>query len=169
VHHPGADEGFLTENRVYPNDDAAIVVTVNADFGDAQDDIANQIERLIFGQPAPPKRDPRRPRPTIDATVRPQDLALAHILVDQLAAGTLDRKLLTPDLDAYFSPAVRADYRASLGPLGPPQAFERLQSAKISGQDVSVYRLMWGKEWGAAILRLAPDGRVSSFKIYAPV
>ncbi|THD50671.1 serine hydrolase domain-containing protein [Phenylobacterium sp.] len=169
VKHPGSEEGFLTENRIYPDDGAAVVVTVNADFGDAQDDIADQLEHLIFDLPPPPERNPRRSRPTVDAAIRPQDVALAHKLVSQLASGTLDRRLLSADANHYFTPATLADYRDSLGPLGEPIAFERLQSAHIGEHDVSVYRLMWANEWVAAILRCAPDGRVVSFKIYAPL
>jgi D-alanyl-D-alanine carboxypeptidase len=169
VYHPGSEHGFLTENRVYPDDDAAVVVMVNGDFGNAQADIADQIERLIFDLPTPPKRNPRRPRPNVDEAVRPEDLALAHKLVDQLASGTLDRSLLTSDVNSYFSPAVLSDYRDSLEPLGAPEAFERLESNRTGGQDASIYRLMWANEWLVAVLRRDPDGRVASFKIYAPL
>jgi hypothetical protein len=169
LYHPGSEPGFLTENRVYPDDEAAVVVMVNGDFGNAQADIADQIERLIFNLPTPPKRDPRRARPNVDEAVRPEDLALAHKLTDQLARGTLDRSLLTQDVNNYFSPAVLADYRSSLEPLGAPEAFERLQSNRMGGQDVSIYRLMWANEWLVAVLRRDPGGRVASFKIYAPL
>ncbi len=169
IYHPGSEHGFLTENRVYPDDEAAVVVMVNGDFGNAQADIADQIERVIFDLPQQPKRNPRRLRPNVDEAVRPEDLALAHKLVDQLARGTLDRSLLTPDVDSNFSPAVLADYRVSLEALGVPEAFERLQSNRSGGQDASIYRLMWANEWLVAVLRRDPDGRVASFKIYAPL
>ena len=170
IHHPGSEHGFLTENRIYPDDDAAVAVMVNGgDFGDAQDGIADLIEQLIFALPPPPRRDPRRPRPNVDETIRPQDLALARKLVSQLSSGTLDRSLLDGDAKAYFSPTALADYRDSLGPLGPPVAFERLQSLRIGGQDVSTYRLMWADQWLAAVLRLEPDGRVASFMVFAPL
>jgi D-alanyl-D-alanine carboxypeptidase len=169
VFHPGSEHGFLTENRVYPDDGTAVVVMVNGDFGAAQADIADQIERLIFELPTPTKRDPRRPRPNVDEAVRPEDLALAHKLVDQLTSGTLDRSLLTSDVDKFFSPAVLEDYRSSLQPLGAPEAFERLQSNRSGGQDTSIYRLMWPNEWLVAVLRRDPDGRVASFQIYAPL
>jgi CubicO group peptidase (beta-lactamase class C family) len=169
VKHPGSEEGFFTENRIYPDDGAAVVVTVNGDFGDAQDDIADDVEHLILGLPAPPKRAPRRARPTIDAAVRPQDVALAHKMFDQLAGGKLDRGLLTADASLWFTPTAVADYRDSLGPLGAPTAFERLQSQKIDGQDVSIYRLMWAEQWVALVMRVDPDGRVAVFKVFAPV
>jgi hypothetical protein len=169
IRHPGSEEGFLTENRVYPDDGAAVVVTVNGDFGDAQDDIADQIEQMVLGLPTSPKPDPRAPRTTIDAAVRPQDLVVANRMFDQLAAGRLDRSLLTADANAYFTPIAVADYRKSLGPLGPPTAFERLRNLEIDGQRVSVYRLMWADQWMAAVMRLDPDGRVAVFKIFAAV
>jgi hypothetical protein len=90
-------------------------------------------------------------------------------MFDQLAGGRLDRSLLTADANMYFTPIAVADYRDSLGPLGAPMAFERLQSQKIDGQDVSVYRLMWADQWVAAVMRVDPDGRVAVFKVFAPV
>jgi D-alanyl-D-alanine carboxypeptidase len=168
VAHNGSDHGFLTENRIYPDDNAAVVVMVNADFGHAEADIADEIEHLILGGPAPAKRDPRRPRSNVDAAIRPQDLVLARHLIDQLAVGTLDRNLLGPDAQAYFSPTVAADYRDSLAPLGPLVSFERLQAGESGGEATSIYRLMWRDEWLIAILRREPEGRVTSFKIYAP-
>jgi len=168
VFHAGANRGFLTENRIYPNDGAAVVVMVNADFGNAQADIADEIEHLVLNTPPPAKRDPRRPRPNIDPAVRPQDVVLAHKLVAQLTKGALDRSLLGPDAKAYFSPTVLADYRQSLGHLGAPIAFERLQNGNFGGEEVSIYRLMWKDQWLVAILRRQPEGAVMSFKIYAP-
>ena|SRR3569623_940124 len=168
VTHNGADHGFLTENRIYPNDDAAVVVMVNADFGNAQADIADEIEHLILGVPTPAKRDPRRPRPNVDAAIRPQDVVLACKLVEDLTAGTLDRSQLGADAKAYFSPTVLADYRDTLSRLGAPIAFERLQTGDFGGEEASIYRLMWKDEWLVAILRREPEGRVTSFKIYAP-
>jgi D-alanyl-D-alanine carboxypeptidase len=168
VKHPGSEQGFLTENRIYPDDRAAVVVTVNGDFGDAQDGIADLIEHVILGLPAPPERNPRRARPNIDEAVRPQDVALAHKMFDQLASGKLDRSLLTADANVYFTPTAVADYRDSLGSLGAPMAFERLQSLKIDGQDVSTYRLMWADQWAAAVMRVDPDGRVAVFQVFAP-
>ena len=168
LEHPGSEQGYLTENRIYPDDDAAIVVGVNGDFGDAQNAIADQIERLILGLPAPPTPDPRRARTAVDAAVRPRDLALAHRMFEQLAGGRLDRRVLTADANLYFTPTAVADYRASLAPLGAPSVFERLRSLSIDGQDVSVYRLLWADQWMAAVMRVDPDGRVAVFKVFAP-
>ncbi|MDB5444118.1 MAG: serine hydrolase [Phenylobacterium sp.] len=169
IHHPGSEFGYLTENRIYPDDGAAVVVMVNGDFGDPQDEIADQIEGLLLAQPPAAKHDPRRPRPTVDAAVRPQEVALAHRLYDQVAAGKLDRSLLTPDANAYFSRIALADYRRSLAPLGPPTAFERLMGDRIDGLDVSLYRLLWPDQLLVAVLRTEPGGRVASFTIFSPL
>ena len=92
-------------------------------------------------------------------------------MFDQLAGGTLDRQaLLTADANLLVQaspPRAVADYRGSLGPLGAPMAFERLQSLKIDGQDVSTYRLMWADQWVAAIMRASIlVGAWRLFKIY---
>ncbi|MBS0360869.1 MAG: hypothetical protein JSR98_05785, partial [Proteobacteria bacterium] len=168
VAHNGSEHGFLTDNRIYPNDGAALVVMVNADFGNAPADIADEVEHLVLGTPTPVKRDPRRPRPNIDPAVRPQDVVLARQLLDQLTSDSLDRRLLGSDAKAYFSPTVLADYRDTLARLGAPSSFERLQNADFGGEQASIYRLMWKNDWLVAIMRREPDGLVTSFKIYAP-
>ena len=54
VQHPGSEHGFLTENRVCPDDEAAVVVMVNGDFGNAQADIADHTARLLNERERPP-------------------------------------------------------------------------------------------------------------------
>jgi D-alanyl-D-alanine carboxypeptidase len=101
IRHDGVTSGFAAENRIYPDDRAAIVVLVNADFAQLQ--VANQIEEMLLnvsspkeiGAPQPPSRSPT---PPIDANA----LAVAKQLTAQLRTGDLDRKPLTPDVDAYF-------------------------------------------------------------------
>jgi len=120
VTHDGEAVGFLSQNTVYPEEKAAIVVLTNADFGDAYTSIAAGIAKIVL--PAAP----------VDAAETAKT-AQAHALFDQFAAGTLDRGLLTADANYYFTPIALSDYHASLGALGAPKGFEPLRGPRLRG------------------------------------
>ena len=148
VHHGGAHVGFLSEDRVYPNDKAAVIVFVNADFGDAHTVIADRIEGMILGQ------DP--------------DTAAARALFDQLRRGAPDRSRYTANFNAYLTPQVIADHRASLAPLGEPQSFVRLRPARLRGGFTSeVFEVRYPSRKLTISMRAEPDGgKVEEFLIY---
>ena len=118
VEHSGEAVGFLTENIVYPDDKAAVVVFTNADFGNAYSSIARDIAQLIL------------PPPTGGEAA---ETAEARRVFDSLRAGTLDRSLLTADANYYFTATALADYRASLSALGEPQSFVALREPRLRG------------------------------------
>ncbi|MET3439205.1 serine hydrolase domain-containing protein [Sphingomonas sp. 1185] len=120
VEHSGEAVGFLTENIVYPDDKAAVVVAVNAWFADAQGRIAKGISDIVL------------PAPKADAG---DAAALDRIrrVYAQLQAGRLDRSLLTEDAAYYFTPATIADYRSSLSPLGAPKTIEQTGKTRLRG------------------------------------
>jgi D-alanyl-D-alanine carboxypeptidase len=167
IRHDGVTSGFAAENRIYPDDRAAIVVLVNADFAQLQ--VANQIEEMLLnvsspkeiGAPQPPSRSPT---PPIDANA----LAVAKQLTAQLRTGDLDRKPLTPDVDAYFSNDVVADYGRTLSKLGEPSNFVQLKHDRIGGLNASLYEVTWPNQTLIAVLRQDPDGKVASFVMFAP-
>ncbi|WP_343528160.1 serine hydrolase domain-containing protein [Sphingomonas sp.] len=120
VEHSGEAVGFLTENIVYPDDKAAVVVAVNAWFADAQSRIAKGISSIILRAPKPSAEDAA----ALDRTRQ---------VYTQLQAGKLDRSLLTEDAAYYFTPATMADYRASLSPLGVPTKIEQVGRTRLRG------------------------------------
>jgi CubicO group peptidase (beta-lactamase class C family) len=107
ITHTGEAVGFLTSNIVFPHDREAIVVEVNAWFGNATGTIARGITAILH------------PRGATDEAAT----AAARALYDQLRNGRLDRSLLTANANFYFTPEVLHDYQASLAPLGDPQSF----------------------------------------------
>jgi CubicO group peptidase (beta-lactamase class C family) len=148
VHHGGAHVGFLSEDRVYPDDKAALIVFVNADFGDAHTVIADRIEGMLLGQ------DP--------------DTAAARALFDQLRRGQPERSRYTANFNAYLTPQVIADHRASLMPLGEPQSFVRLRPARLRGGFTSeVFEVRYPKQKLTISMRAEPNGgQVEEFLIY---
>ncbi|HWK35391.1 serine hydrolase domain-containing protein [Sphingomonas sp.] len=110
IEHSGEAVGFLSENIVFPDQKAAVVVLTNSWFGNATGTIARGIVRTVM---PPPEA----------AGIEAAYAARARKLFDQLRAGTLDRSQLTEDANYYFDATAQADYKASLGPLGDPVTF----------------------------------------------
>jgi len=123
VEHTGEAVGFLSENIVYPDDKAAVVVLVNSDFSNAFTSIAGQIADLVLPAAAGAG--------TADAETA--KTAHARAVFDELRAGTLDRSTMTEDANYYFDATASADYRDSLGKLGEPTEFKLLRPARLRG------------------------------------
>jgi D-alanyl-D-alanine carboxypeptidase len=117
VLHGGEAVGFLSTNTVFPRDREAIVVLVNAWFGNAHDQIARGITDVLHPEAAGDE----------------QAVAFARRIYDQLRAGRIDRGLLTEDANYYFTDEVLRDYQGSLGPLGDPQSFVAAGPARLRG------------------------------------
>ncbi len=134
VEHSGEAVGFLSENIVYPADKAAIVVLVNADFSDAFATIAQEIAGVIL-----PAATPGTPSGEAAETAR------ARRVFDMLRTGTLDRAVLTEDMNYYFTPVALDDYKTSLSALGEPQKFEAQGGPRLRGGFVNRnYRVDYG-------------------------
>ena len=120
VEHSGEAVGFLTENVVFPDDKAAVIVFTNGDFGNAYSAAAREIAGVIL--PAAPV-----------AAGETAQTAQARRVFDSLRAGTLDRTTMTADSNFYFTAAALADYRTSLAALGEPSSFELRGAPKLRG------------------------------------
>jgi CubicO group peptidase (beta-lactamase class C family) len=126
IDHGGEAVGFLSTNTVFPHDREAVVVLVNAWFGNAHDRIARGITDVLHPQ----------------ATSDEESVAVARGIYEQLRAGRIDRALFTADANYYFTDQVLGDYRDSLGPLGDPQSFTAAGPPRLRGGFVNRnYRL----------------------------
>lgn len=110
VYHGGEAVGFLSTNVVAPDAKFAVVSLVNADFGDANDKIAQNIVKQFL--PAAKSDDVETARTD-----------LAKSVFAGLQQGRIDRGLFTEDANYYFTAQAIADYRDSLAPLGAPTSF----------------------------------------------
>jgi CubicO group peptidase (beta-lactamase class C family) len=145
IEHSGGQSGFLSENRVYPDDRAAIVVLTNADFGNANGAIAERIQAILF--------------PDTDRT------RVARDLYEMLSHGRIDRSRFTPNANAYFSEAALKDFASSLGPLGEPETFVQRNKSLRGGMTFEIYRLTFRDRALAVTLRAYPDGQVEQFLV----
>jgi CubicO group peptidase (beta-lactamase class C family) len=148
ISHGGEAVGYLSENRIYPDDRTAIVVLDNADFGNAQTSIADSIENVLFADAG--------------------DVSRARAVFEGLRQGRIDRTQFTANGNYYFTPQAIADYKASLAPLGEPKSFTRDRSSLRGGFTAEVYTLDYGTKKLTLVLRAepGPNGRIEQFTIY---
>lgn len=131
IEHSGEAVGFLSENIVFPDDKAAVVVFINSWSSDAYQTLAQRLASIVLVPPAPDAADSVA-------------LAQARTVFDQLRGGTLDRGLLTDDANFYFTATTLDDYRTSLAPLGAPTAFVQTGMARLRGGFVNrVFRVSY--------------------------
>jgi D-alanyl-D-alanine carboxypeptidase len=121
--HGGAVSGFVSLNTVYPDQGAAIVVFANEDGSSATGMIAREIAPLLLTE----AKDPDAARA----------LEQARRIFDGLLAGKIDRGLLTPDADTYFTRQVLDDAAASLKAQGP---LESLKQTSVELRGGMTYR-----------------------------
>jgi CubicO group peptidase (beta-lactamase class C family) len=147
VSHGGEISGFLAENRIWPDDKAAVVVLTDADFGGAQTAIADRIAAVLF--------------PGDNSQTQ-----TARALFDQLRRGEIDRARFTENGNAYFSAQALADFKSSLGPLGEPSGFIRRSFAMRGGMTSEVYDVTYPGRKLRIVMRAYPDGRVEQFMVH---
>jgi D-alanyl-D-alanine carboxypeptidase len=148
ISHGGEAAGYLSENRIYPDDRAAIVVLDNADFGDAQTALADAIEGILFADSG--------------------DTSRALSVYRALREGRIDRDAFTRNGNFYFTATTLADYRASLAPLGEPKSVSRDSTALRGGLTAEKYTLDFGTKKLTIVLRAepGPNGRIEQFTVY---
>jgi CubicO group peptidase (beta-lactamase class C family) len=143
--HSGEIAGFVSENRIYPDDKAAIVVLTNIEANGAAGMIADRIADVIL----PP--DP------LDAKVKGVFFGLQK--------GQLDRTLLAPNLNDYFTAQTVGDFASSLGPLGDPYLFQRRGEQDRGGMKFRTYRIAFDKRTVSLTVYIMPDGKLEQLLV----
>ncbi len=128
IEHSGGLNGFTTLNMVYPAEDVAIGVLINGDTGTGK--LVKAVEDIVFASAsaAPVK---------VDLAAE----ALTKAALEQLAQGTIDRSLLHPNLDFFFTAQVLADYKTSLAPMGKLKTLKTVDHSERGGMDGWVYKM----------------------------
>lgn len=147
--HGGAVSGYTTTSQIFPDDKVAIVAYTNIYPGaaNAPGMIADRIARVIFTDP-PANADA---------------LSLARRIYAGLTKGTIDRSLLTPSANAFFTADVLADYARSLAPLGEPSEFTASGEGRRGGMVLRGYRVRAGGVVLDISMMALPDGTIDQF------
>ncbi len=150
--HGGAVSGCQTENSVFPDDRAAIVVFCNIYPGAAspQSEIASGIARIIFEK--------------TDAEAAAA-LDLAKAVFAGLQRGKIDRTLFSPNANAYLTAEVIGDFASSLGPLGEPTEFVLMSTNLRGGMTFRAYRIRCGGRMLELTTRILPDGKIEQYLV----
>ena len=88
-------------------------------------------------------------------------------IFEQLRAGKLDRTLLSPNANVYFTLQTVQDIAGSIAPLGPIQSFELKQSGTRGGMDYRTYEIKLAKRQLSLVTRSLPDGKLEQYMISA--
>jgi CubicO group peptidase (beta-lactamase class C family) len=165
LRHDGATSGFLTENRIYPDDGDAIAVAVNADFGSAQADIADGVQKMLLGElKDAPASGASAPQIVVDAGTT----ALAKQVLGDFERGRVERELFTANDLAYLTRQVRDDLRETLERLGPPTQVKLLRHEPWEGYDGSIHELSWKHRKLILVMLRTTDGRLDDFDLFSP-
>jgi D-alanyl-D-alanine carboxypeptidase len=145
--HGGEVTGFLTQNTVYPDERAAIVVMVNSDAGGPTDRIADRLASIVL------------PLNAKDRAVR--------AFFEELRHGKIDRSRLTVAGSAYFTAPVIADYQASVAKFGEPALFKLRRASERGGLDTRSYTVKSDDRALSVLVRMAPGEKIEQFTISA--
>jgi CubicO group peptidase (beta-lactamase class C family) len=119
LRHGGEVPGFLSENRIYPDDSSAIVVLENAEFGDAHKKVADAIENILFEYSG--------------------HVGLVRSLISDLRAGQIPKSKFTGNGKYYFNQAALSDYHTSLLMIGDLVDLHLRTISRRGRFDVEIY------------------------------
>ncbi len=146
IEHTGEGAGYLSENRIYPDEGVAVVVLTNTMSGRAFLDIADRVTYVML----PPSG---------------ADRTMLDVF-ESLQAGKPDMSQFTPDMQGYLSPDNVADFANTLGPLGAPVNFRLTGSSERGGMTYRGYRVTVA---GGKTLNLSTymtrDGKIEQFLV----
>ncbi|HEV2135927.1 MAG TPA: serine hydrolase domain-containing protein [Terracidiphilus sp.] len=117
IEHSGEVSGFVSDNEVLIDDGDAVAVLTNQDAVSAASSIAHLVAQVLIGK---------------QLSLSPVEQE-AYEIYRGLQDGKIDRKNLSPNLNAYFSEQALEDFKTSLGPLGEPTSFRLTRSVDRGG------------------------------------
>ncbi|HVA28181.1 MAG TPA: serine hydrolase domain-containing protein [Candidatus Baltobacteraceae bacterium] len=148
AHTTGLMDGYSGDAAISLEDGLDLVVLTNADKVSVV-----PLVKSLFAIVDPPKdralvADLSHPAQNEDPAIT----SLVKTVVRQLARGTLDRSLLTPDFSATLSDSATSADAARLQGLGTLTLVEYLEASHVAGETSVKYRLTFDR--GTAIVNL---------------
>jgi D-alanyl-D-alanine carboxypeptidase len=146
IEHSGEVTGFVSDNEVLIDDGVAVVVLTNHMAGGAEQ-IAQLVASTVAGS-------------TLTA---PETQTLA--IYRGLQKGEIDRGLLAPNLNDYFSAQTVADFHDSLGPLGEPLTFKQVDEKLRGGMTFRAFKIVYPGRQLVLTTFTYPDGKLEQFLV----
>jgi D-alanyl-D-alanine carboxypeptidase len=150
IEHSGEVSGFVSENLVFPDDRAAIIVLTNEMATSAASLIAKRITPLVLNLPA---------------TAPTEEEAQALSIFNGLADGRIDRTLFTNYCNAYFNQQTLDDFASSLKPLGPPLSFKQTKVEGRGGMTFRVFTVTFPDRNLEVTTYQMPDGKLEQYLV----
>ena len=150
IEHSGEVSGFVSENLVFPDDRAAIIVLTNEMATSAASLIAKRITPLVLNLPA---------------TAPTEEEAQALSIFNGLADGHIDRTLFTNYCNAYFNQQTLDDFASSLKPLGPPLSFKQTKVEGRGGMTFRVFSVTFPDRNLEVTTYQMPDGKLEQYLV----
>ncbi len=154
--HGGEVGGFVAENVVFPDRNAAIAVLTNEVASSAASQIAKEIMPLVLA----------------DAGSKVTSSKSSDRLADELKTiltglgqGQIDRSLFTADANSYFDDPALADFKRELAPLGEIKSVSRTYVHQRGGMTGSVYKVAFSGTALTISLYVMPDGKIEQLLI----
>jgi CubicO group peptidase (beta-lactamase class C family) len=147
ISHSGEVSGFVSDNEVLVDDSIAVAVLTNQDAVGAASTIARLAAPAVLNAPL--------------SAAEQQALDIFH----GLQQGKIDRSLLAPNLNDYFTPEAVADFQASLAPLGEPLTFRQASSSLRGGMTFRAFQIVYpGKRLNLTTYTY-PNGKLEQYLI----
>jgi D-alanyl-D-alanine carboxypeptidase len=150
IEHSGEVSGFVSENLVFPDDRAAIIVLTNEMATNAASLIAERITPVVLNLPA---------------TAPTEEEAQALSIFNGLADGHIDRTLFTNYCNAYFNQQTLDDFASSLKPLGPPLKFKQTKEEGRGGMTFRVFAVTFPDRELKVTTYQMPDGKLEQYLV----
>jgi len=147
IEHSGEVSGFVSDNQVFVDDGAAVAVLTNQDAVGAATTIARLASPVVIGIP-------------------PSDTEKQALDIYRgLQQGRIDRSLLAPNLNDYFTPEAIADYQSSLAPLGEPLTFRQTSESLRGGMTFHAFAITYPGKRLTLTTYTYPDGKLEQYLI----
>jgi D-alanyl-D-alanine carboxypeptidase len=149
VEHSGEVSGFVSDNEVLIDDGTAVAVLTNQDAVAAASTIVQLAASLVAGYPLS----------------APEQQALD--IYRGLQQGRIDRSLLAPNLNDYFTAEAIADFESSLAPLGEPLSLRQADEEPRGGMTFRAFDIVYPGSRLLLTTYTYPDGKLEQY-IVAP-
>ena len=147
IEHGGEVTGFVSDNEVLIDDGVAVAVLTNHMAGGAE-----EIAQLVAA--------------TVAGNAKQTDAEKQAIAIFRdLQKGHIDRSLLAPNLNDYFSEQTISDFRDSLAPLGEPLTFNQLHESLRGGMTFRVFRIVYPTRRLTLSTYTYPDGKLEQYLV----
>jgi CubicO group peptidase (beta-lactamase class C family) len=150
LEHGGEVSGFVSQNTLYPDQKAAVIVLTNQDASNAAQQLSDRIRDLLFLANSPQST---------------RQLERARKIFTDLQHGTIERTLLSANGSAYFNAQALLDAKESLAPLGAPTTFKQTLEHDRGGMRLRRFEIKFPNTTLILVARELPDGRFEQYQL----